>query len=109
VIIWAELISKPNAAGDRDLATRYRALLADSSRIELAVVDVAVAERAAALFASIRPSIRRKFSQSDLIHVATAIELRAGAILTNDGAWREIPSCPQLLVVDELALDEKGA
>jgi predicted nucleic acid-binding protein len=100
---WAELLEAPLAAGDLELAARYRRRLADSSLIVLREVDVAVAERAAAVAASLKGPRRRGLSSFDLIHIATAIELRADAVLTNDEAWRGVPLCPPLLLVDELA------
>jgi len=102
-VAWLELLEKPLAAGDAALADRYRALLADSSRIELRVVDVAVAEGAAALSASIPPELRRRLSPADLVHMATAIAMGASAVLGNDEAWRSVPGCPPLILVDELA------
>jgi predicted nucleic acid-binding protein len=104
-IAWAELLEKPLAQGDAELASRYRRRLADSARIELRAVDVAVAEGAAVLAASLPPALRRGISSADLLHVATALVLGAGAILCNDETWREIPSCPPLLLVDELAFE----
>lgn len=100
---WAELLESPLAAGDPELAARYRRLLADSSLIVLREVDVAVAERAAALAASLKGPRRRSLSTGDLIHIATAIELGADAVLTNDEDWGAAPGCPPLLLVDELA------
>jgi predicted nucleic acid-binding protein len=104
-LIWAELLEKPLAAGSPELAARYRGVLCDSSRIELNVVDVAVAERAAALFASFSPSLRRALSPADVLHIATAIVAGAAAVFGNDEAWRDVPHCPPLILVDELAHD----
>jgi predicted nucleic acid-binding protein len=104
-LAWAELLEKPIAANDAELASRYRRLLSDSSLVELRVVDVAVAERAAALSASLAATLRRRLSKADLIHIATALELGASALFGNDEAWREVPGCPPLLLLDELAFD----
>jgi predicted nucleic acid-binding protein len=105
-LVWAELLEKPLASGLPELATRYRSLLSDSSRIELRVVDVAVAEGAAALSASLAPALRRALSEADLVQVATARLLGALAVLGNDEAWRGVPGCPRLILVDELAFEE---
>jgi predicted nucleic acid-binding protein len=102
-LIWTELLEKPLAEGDEALATRYRILLSDSSLIRLRVVDAAVAEGAAALSASLPPTQRRRLSTADLVHIATALCLGAAAVLGNDEAWRSLPACPPLLLVDELA------
>jgi predicted nucleic acid-binding protein len=102
-VAWAELLAAPIARDDRGLADRYRILLSDSSRIFLREVDVAVAEEAAAVSASLPPALRRTISGNDLIHIATALVLEADAVLTNDEAWRSVPRCPPILLVDELA------
>lgn len=104
-IAWAELLEKPLAAGAAELASAYRRILADSSKIELRVVDVAVAEAAAGLAGSLAPGLRRRLSAGDLLHLATAIAAGADAVLGNDEAWREVPLCPRLLLVDELAFE----
>jgi predicted nucleic acid-binding protein len=104
-VVWAELLERPIAERDAERELAYRRLLSDSSRIELLVVDVAIAERAAALRAALPPAARRRLSEADIIQIATAIEHRARAILTNDEAWREAPLCPPLFIVDELAAE----
>jgi predicted nucleic acid-binding protein len=103
--VWAELLEAPIAAKRSELAASYRRLLSDSSLIVLREVDVAIAERAAALAASLPQARRRGLSSFDLVHIATAIELDAKAVLTNDEAWRSVPYCPPLLLVDELAAE----
>ena len=103
-LIWTELLEKPLAAGDARLADRYRVFLA-GGRIELRVVDVAIADRAAELFASLAPGMRRRLSSADLVHIATALVLEARAILGNDDAWRRVSRCPPLFLVDELAAE----
>ena len=102
-IIWKELLEKPLAMDQGELAARYRRVLSDSSRIELRVVDVAVAEEAAVLAASLASALRRGLSPADLVHVATAIVAGANAILGNDADWRRIPRCPPVILIDELA------
>ena len=103
-LAWTELLEKPLAAGDSALADRYRALLSGWS-VELRVVDVAVAEGAAALSAALAPARRRSLSQADFIHMATAIAAGARAVLGNDESWRGVPGCPPLVLVDELAAE----
>jgi predicted nucleic acid-binding protein len=107
---WTELLAGPISRGERELADAYRRLLADSSRILLREVDVAVAEAAAELAAALPNARKRSVSSGDLVHVATAIAVGAAAILTNDAAWRALPRCPPLLLVDELAAEiEEGS
>jgi predicted nucleic acid-binding protein len=102
-VVWAELLERPLARSDAALAARYRSFLADPKAILLREVDVAVAEEAAVLAASLPASRRRRLSSGDLIHIATALVLGADAVLTNDEAWGSVPPCPPLLLVDELA------
>ena len=104
VVAWAELLELPLARNDAVLADRYRRLLS-GGRLELLVVDVAVAERAALLSASLAPGLRRSLSTADLIHIATASIAGANAVLGNDESWRAVQLCPPLLLVDELAFD----
>ena len=107
-MVWAELLARPLERGDSRLADRYRILLSDSSRITLREVDVEVAQAAAAVSASLAPAQRRKISQTDIVHVATALAVGADAILTNDEAWTSIPRCPRLLLVDDIAAGEEA-
>jgi predicted nucleic acid-binding protein len=99
-VVWTELLAAPLRRGDDALATAYRSLLSDSSRITLESVDAAIAERAALLRST------RDLELADSIHIATARILGAAAVLGNDEAWRRVPECPPLLLVDELAFDE---
>jgi predicted nucleic acid-binding protein len=103
-IAWAELLERPLAAKDEERAIAYRRLLSGGS-IELLVVDVAVAGRAAAIRAALPSAARRALSDADIIQIATAVEYGAQAILTNDEAWRAAPDCPPLFIVDELAFE----
>lgn len=98
-IAWTELVEGPLKAGDCDLADRYRSLLADSSKIRVECVDVAIAEEAASLRA------RRTLGFADSIHIATARVLGADAVLTNDEQWREVPECPRVCLVDEFVFE----
>ncbi|MGO8692850.1 MAG: type II toxin-antitoxin system VapC family toxin [Rectinemataceae bacterium] len=98
-IVWTELLRKPLGSGDATLADLYRTLLADSAHIVLVPVDVAVAEEAARLLA------RRPLEFADAIHLATARVEKVSAVLGNDAAWRRIPECPRLFLVDELAFE----
>ncbi|HUW40656.1 MAG TPA: type II toxin-antitoxin system VapC family toxin [Rectinemataceae bacterium] len=98
-LIWTELLHKPLASGETALADRYRSLLADSDRLALAPVDVAIAEEAARL------RTLRRLQLADAIHLATALVLRVDAILGNDERWKLVPECPRLILVDELAFE----
>lgn len=98
-LAWAELLAKPLRDGDEALADRCRNFLADSRRLYLAPVDAAIADAAAALRG------RRRLELADSVQIATAIVLGAAAVLTNDEAWRRIPGCPRVILLDELAFE----
>jgi predicted nucleic acid-binding protein len=104
-VAWAELLEGPLASGRLELASAYRRLLADSGRILLREVDVAVAETAAELAAALPAARKRIVSGADLLQIGTAIALGATAVLTNDEAWRSVLRCPPLILVDELAAE----
>jgi predicted nucleic acid-binding protein len=107
-VAWAELLA--GAARNGALAERYRRVLADSSRIHVAPVDVAVAEEAARIVAASRVArnatpARPGLELADAIHLGTARVLGAAAALTNDEAWRGAAVGLRVFVVDELAFD----
>lgn len=121
VLVMTELLERPLARGDRDLALRYRRFLADSSLLVLVPVDVEISERAARILAEgtfdprshrlpgLRPadpgSSRFGVSFADAVHLATALVHGAEAILTNDEAWRDVPEAPSVFLVDEIAAE----
>ena len=105
-LVWTEVLRGCLASGDREAADSARCLLADSARIRLEPLDVAVAEEAASLLAAGRLEL------ADAIHIATAVVAGARAMLTNDEAWRDLAQgrekkggrgLPRVLLVDELA------
>ncbi len=115
-IVWTELFDGAFSRADGELQRRYRILLSDSEGLFLAPVDAAIAEEAARLIAGSKrgaPALDRSAQRppgralalADALHIATAIVLGAAAVLGNDEAWRLVPSCPPLLLVDELAFE----
>lgn len=105
-LVWTEVLRGCLASGDGPAAETARGLLADSTRIRLEPLDVAVAEEAAVLLAAGRVEL------ADAIHIATAFVTGAKALLTNDEAWRDLVrdrgkkggrGLPRVLLVDELA------
>ena len=98
-LAWTELLAKPLREGDEALADRFRSFLADSRRLYLAPVDAAIADAAAALRG------RRRLELADAVQIATALVLGAAAVLTNDEAWRRVPDCPRVILLDELAFE----
>jgi len=121
VLVMTELLERPLARSDQELALRYRRFLADASSLVLVPVDVEVAEKAARLLAngifdpktkslpSFLPgdpgSSRFGVSFADAVHLATALVHQADAVLTNDEAWRDVAEAPAVFLVDELAAD----
>ena len=100
-LAWTELLAGALAKGDAAGAGACRSLLADSSLIRIEPIEVSIAEGAALLLASTRP----RLGLADAFHIATAASIGAGAVLTNDEAWRRVPGCPRVLLVDELAFE----
>lgn len=98
-LAWTELLARPLREGDEALADRFRSFLADSRRLYLAPVDAAIADAAAALRG------RRRLELADAVQIATALVLGAAAVLTNDEAWRRVPDCPRVILLDELAFE----
>ncbi len=98
-LAWTELLARPLREGDEALSDRFRSFLADSRRFYLAPVDAAIADAAAALRG------RRRLELADAVQIATALVLGAAAVLTNDEAWRRVPDCPRVILLDELAFE----
>ena len=103
-LVWTEVLTRPQALEDKAVADSYRRILADSSRLVLAALDVAIAEETARLLGR---GLGR-LGLADAVHLATARIRGVAAILTNDSAWRDRaldkdPGLPRILLVDELA------
>jgi len=98
VLAWTELLRKADK-GEKSLSLRR--LLADSSRLVLLPIDVAVADGAATL---LRGALRPGPSLPDALHLASALVAGAAAILTNDTAFRSFaPRGLRIIILDELA------
>jgi predicted nucleic acid-binding protein len=95
VITEAELLVRPERAGDQNAIQRIGDLLSEPG-IEVVEVTRRMARRAAAL----RSHNRLKLP--DAIIVATAIETRCEAILGNDHAWAAHPVDVNYILLDEL-------
>ena len=77
-IVWAEALTRPLSQGRHGDATLWRRLLAETSYLEIASVDVAVAEAMAALRAE------TSLGLADAATLATALVRGAAGLLTND-------------------------
>ncbi len=79
-----EVLVAPKRHGREDLCRRYREVFESFPNLEVAPIDVAVVETASDLRAA--PALRTP----DALHLATAIERRADAFVTEDR--RHFPS-----------------
>lgn len=107
-IAWTELLGKPLAPG---LSLAYRRLLAETPKLSIIPVDVAIAQMAAELLSG-GPGLagsepqrgRARLSLPDALHLATARVVGADAVLTNDEAWLSLaPRDLHVALFDEFA------
>jgi len=104
-IAWTELLAGPIASADGERADRFRSFLANSAIVRIEPLDVAIAEEAARLRGAGAARRKAGLELADAVHIATAIVIRADAVLTNDEAWKLVPGCPRVLLVDDIAAD----
>jgi predicted nucleic acid-binding protein len=102
-IAWTELLAGPIASGDGERADRFRNFLANSAIVRIEPLDVAIAEEAARIRGAGAARRGAGLEFADALHIATAIVLGADAVLTNDEAWKLVPGCPRVLLVDDVA------
>lgn len=95
VLTLTEVLVIPIRQGARKLVAEYRDVLLNSDQIEVVALSAAIAETAARLRASY-DSLRTP----DAVHLATAIEARCGAFLTNDKRLRRISEINVLCLHD---------
>jgi predicted nucleic acid-binding protein len=95
VITLSEVLVKPLRDGDTQLAQQYRDILLNVEGLTLVEVSVAIAEKVAQL--------RSQYSlrTPDAVHIATALQSGATALLTNDIRLPVLPNL-QMLVLDKL-------
>ena len=84
-LVLAELLVLPFAKGDRVTVDRYVRRLSTFPNLRLVAPDVAICRTAARLRAE-----RRALRLPDAIHLATAIESKASAFVTNDRDLGEV-------------------
>lgn len=101
MITLTEVLTLPLKQGDTRLAQQYRDVLLHSREFHLLPVTARMAETAAALRA------RYNLRTPDALHVATAIEARCEAFLTNDAGIKRVTAITVLLL-DELELDSSA-
>ncbi|HET7087988.1 MAG TPA: PIN domain-containing protein [Anaerolineae bacterium] len=97
VISVTEVLAQPIRRGDLNLQRQYLDLLRHSDNIEIAEIDLAVAERAAELRA------RHNLRTPDALQMAVALLTGCQAFLTNDMTLQRVTDL-SVLVLDELSL-----
>lgn len=95
VISLTEVLVQPKRAGDTRLEFEYQDLLLHSHNFAMLAVNVAIADRAAALRAAYT------LRTPDAIQVAAALEAGCEAFLTNDGRIGRVRDL-RVLVLDDL-------
>jgi predicted nucleic acid-binding protein len=93
----AELLTRAAQCGDAQAARDYEGLLTQFPHLSLAPMDVGVARQAALLRGA------SNVPMADAIHVATAQQAGAGAMVTNDYAWRAWVARPKLVLLGDYA------
>ncbi|MDX2075718.1 MAG: type II toxin-antitoxin system VapC family toxin [bacterium] len=97
-ITLTETLMKPMKVGDLQVENNYRELLTRHKTIQLFSVTPNIAENAARLRA------RYNLRTPDALHIATAIESKSDAFLTNDLALKRIVEV-RVLILDELEIN----
>lgn len=97
-ITLTEVLMLPVRLGRRDLETAYRSILLHNTSVSLIQASGEIAEQAAHLCA------RYNLRTPDALHVATALDSKCDAFLTNDKGLRRITEIA-VLVADDLELD----
>jgi predicted nucleic acid-binding protein len=95
IITLTEVLTKPIQLSDTLLEKDYRDLLTDSDEVELFSINKSIAEEAANLRA------RYQLRTPDALHLATAIETKCDAFLTNDKGFKKVLGI-RILILDEL-------
>lgn len=97
VLTLVEVLPKPIEAGQEDLARRFSNFLRHGKNLSLVEISEAIAEKAGKLkgkFSSLRTL--------DAIQVATALEVKAEAFLTNDRKLKQITEIKIFILKDYL-------
>jgi predicted nucleic acid-binding protein len=92
-----ETLVGPLKAGDTVLADVYRQLLQQSTDVQLVAVSEVVLEQAAVLRAN------SGLKTPDAIHAASALVVGCTYLITNDPAFRRVPSLVVVVLSDLIA------
>ena len=93
-----EVLVQPLRTGSTALVQDYEKILLNSSGFELVVIDAGIARKAAELRA------HYGLKTPDAMQVATCIEMKCEAFLTNDLGIKRVSEL-RVLVLDELEVD----
>ena len=91
-----ETLVKPLQLGDSLLVQLYRDLLTAAQETRLTPISSPIIERAAQLRATVN------LKTPDAIHAATALHEGVALFVSNDAAYRRVPSLPVTLLDDVL-------
>ena len=94
ILIITEILTKPYALNRSDLAIDYKDLILGFPNLTLFTPDAQICNHAALLRA------KYNLHTPDAIHIATAIDQNASAILTNDAKWKRIREIAVLVLDD---------
>ena len=93
-LVITEILTKPYKLGRSDLALAYRTLMKAIPNFYLVAPNEQICDHAAILRA------KYNLRTPDAIHIATAIEQNAGAIVGNDKKWKRIKEIAVLVLDD---------
>lgn len=93
-LILTEVLTQPLREKKHDLVLMYKSLIVGFPYLALKPFDASIAEKSA--------YFRAKYNlrTPDAIHIATAYEAKAEAILGNDDAWKKVKEIPVILLND---------
>lgn len=97
VLTLVEVLPKPIEAGQEDLARRFSNFLRHGKNLSLIGISEGTAEKAGRLRGRY-PSLRAL----DAIQIATALEVKANAFLTNDKRLKQITDIKIIVLKDYL-------
>lgn len=93
-IIIAEILTKPYKLNRPDLAVAYKTLIPTIPNLYLYAPDERICDRAARLRS------KYNFRTPDAIHIATAVEENAAAIIGNDKRWKRVKEIKTIVLED---------
>ena len=93
-LIIAEILTKPDRMNRRDLALDYKDLILNLPNLSIFAPEEQICD-GAALFRA-----KYNFRTPDSIHIATAIDQNASAIIGNDRRWKQVKEIKTIILED---------